>query len=136
MGVGSIGFTGTRDLDAVSHLRLQKLMEMLTRFRERGYQDFHHGDCVGADAYAHGVVAWLGFNITIHPPTDSKHRAYCMGAVEVRARQAYLVRNHNIVNSCDVLLALPRDKNREVLRSGTWATVRYGWKQDKRVIVL
>jgi hypothetical protein len=37
--------------------------------------------------------------------------------------KSYLDRNHDIVDSCSILLALPTGQ--EILPSGTWATIRY-----------
>lgn len=48
-------------------------------------------------------------------------------------RKPNLVRNKDIVESTDVLLACP--KGPEELRSGTWSTVRLARKQGKRVVI-
>ena len=42
----------------------------------------------------------------------------------------YLDRNHDIVDQTDLLIATPKE-NTEVLRSGTWATIRYAKKINK-----
>jgi hypothetical protein len=95
---------------------------------------FRHGDCVGADAEAHAIALELGWPVVIHPPANPKRRAYCDGGV-VKGPRPYLVRNHDIVDACDFLIAAPRQR-KEVLRSGTWATVRYARKVGKEVIIL
>ena len=48
----------------------------------------------------------------------------------------YLKRNEDIVNKCDVLIACPIDKNKEILRSGTWATIRKARKLNKTIYLL
>jgi predicted Rossmann fold nucleotide-binding protein DprA/Smf involved in DNA uptake len=45
-----------------------------------------------------------------------------------------LVRNRAIVNSSGLLIAAPAGE--EILRSGTWSTVRYARSKDKRVRIL
>ena len=47
----------------------------------------------------------------------------------------YLVRNHDIVDVCDVLVATPGQKE-EQIRSGTWATIRYARKIRKQIIIV
>jgi len=56
-------------------------------------------------------------------------------ADEYRNPQDYLVRNQDIVNECDVLVATPKENN-EVLRSGTWATIRRATKAKKPVLIV
>jgi len=96
---------------------------------------FHHGDCIGADADAHDIVLSIcGTEIHIHPPTESKYRACCIGAhLEYRAAP-YLQRNHNIVDSTSLMIATP--EGAETLRSGTWATIRYALKKKKEVYII
>lgn len=122
-----IGFTGTsKGMSVGQRAALER------ELRGRTFT-FHHGDCVGADAQAHDIAKAAGGSIVIHPPTDSKARAYCVGG-RVLPPYPYLERNHHIVDACDVLIAAPRGA--EVLRSGTWATVRYAQKIGKPVLVL
>ena len=61
-------------------------------------------------------------------------RAFCIGTI-VKEPQPYLQRNHNIVNECDMLVAFPSTSN-EVLRSGTWSTIRYAKKAKKPVEII
>jgi len=126
----NIGFTGTRSgMTERQKKELRKYLEM---------QDcggiFHHGDCVGADAEAHQIASRLGYEIVIHPPKNPKERAYCW-SVFVKPEKEYLKRNHDIVDDSNILLAAPKSK-KEVVRSGTWATIRYAHKIGKKVIVL
>ena len=97
--------------------------------------EFHHGDCVGADEQAHTVVR-KHFNCSIHGhiPVRTNSRAYCKFDVIYKAKP-YLVRNHDIVDMVDLLLAAPYE-NTEVVRSGTWATVRYARKVNRELIML
>ena len=125
-----IGFTGSQQgmnqdqMDAISFM-IHTLMPSLV----------HHGDCIGSDAIFHHMCVQAGIPIIIHPPTKSSKRAFCMDAYEVKKTQDYLVRNRNIVDACDILIAVPNTVE-EKRRSGTWSTVRYAHKQGKEVYVV
>lgn len=113
-----IGFTGTRD--GMSESQKQALRVALGSASE-----FHHGDCIGADAEADAIARQLGIAVVIHPPTDSSRRAFCVRPGDVvRAPRPFIERNHAIVDESQQLIAAPKS-DVEALRSGTWATVRY-----------
>ena|SRR5262245_14670176 len=123
-----VGFTGTRNKP--TDYQEKRLLELFMFLQSKGATALHHGDCVGADVLAHKLAIRAGFEVIyIHPPTDGKLRAYCdalgtpiKGGV-LEAPRPYLTRNRDIVQSSAVLVAVPsRD---EIVRSGTWATVRY-----------
>lgn len=117
----------------------QVLEEYLEYLLKDNFLEFHHGDCVGADAEAHKI--FLGkVSIVIHPPIDTKKRVFCGGdsagnGVTILKAKDYLDRNHDIVDATDFLIATP-DGYKEKLRSGTWATIRYAQKQGKIVAVI
>ncbi len=94
--------------------------------------EFHHGDCIGADAEAHDIFGLMDVPIVIHPPVNEAKRAFRKGTV--LPAKDYLARNHDIVDACDVLIACPSGK--EKLRSGTWATIRYARKIGKPVRII
>lgn len=140
-----IGFTGTRvGMTASQHARLVALLVELDP------AEFHHGDCVGADEQAHEVVrrfivpgatvirtldqVWGGCRIVIHPPHSQKYRANCKGD-EMRFVKDYIIRNHDIVDETDVLVAAPKSPEEE-MRSGTWATIRYAMRIGRRVEII
>jgi hypothetical protein len=126
-----IGFTGTKQgmTDEQKALVHQMLYEKADRIIS-----VHHGDCIGADADFHHIAAALNIFITIHPPENPKFRAFCKGAI-THPEKGYLERNHDIVNDTSVLIATPAGK--EVLRSGTWATIRYARKLKRcRYIIM
>jgi len=129
-----IGVTGTRKGMRIGQkVAFRMFLKGANVNREHLGAVLHHGDCVGADAEAHEIAESFGMSVVIHPPEDPKHRAFCK-ADEYRERQPYLKRNEDIVNSCDILVAVP--SGRERLRSGTWATVRYARKRGTPVVVL
>lgn len=48
----------------------------------------------------------------------------------------YLKRNDDIIKNSQILIACPIDKTKEILRSGTWSTIRKARKLDKNVLIL
>ena len=138
MGKGDvlhIGFTGTRNMDAVLNNRIESLAACLFEFGDEEPFIFHHGDCVGADAYAHSIVLQIpNAKIHVHPPSNARLRAGCRSHYEEEPLP-YMDRNKQIVKSAGLMLALPTDPEREVLRSGTWATVRAARKADVPLLI-
>ena len=96
--------------------------------------EVHHGDCLGGDAEFHAICLDLEFEIHIHPPLIPKNRAFCHPADFTYTPKAYLSRNHDIVDACDILIAAPAKP--ETRRSGTWATIRYARKQKKPIALI
>lgn len=133
-----VGFTGTQNgmTDSqfryvVTVLAMRALVTSTVAFEQA---EFHHGDCVGADAEASLVARAMGFRVVMHPPVDPSKRAFTIANV-TRPPAPYLKRNEAIVDETDMLLATPATA-REQTRSGTWATIRYALKNGKHVIVI
>ena len=125
-----VGFTGTaRGLKKAQSFTLAKILYKLS---QKGMTEFHHGDCIGADETAHRMVETMpGVKIIVHPPLKDDKRAFCKGD-EYREPDEYLTRNQNIVDACHTLVATPGEE-KEVQRSGTWATVRRARKDKKPI---
>lgn len=124
------GFTGTQDgMTAVQKERVYQLLDSMWPI------EFHHGDCIGADAEAHLIAKGLRIAVVIHPPTNERKRAFCKGARETREPLPYIQRNHSIVDETDCLIATPKAPQ-EVQRSGTWSTIRYARKIGRVVWVI
>lgn len=128
-----VGFSGTRK--GMSQYQKDQLRYILMHTQDP-ISEFHHGDCIGADADAHEIVRTTlpDAIIVIHPPSDSGKRAKCAGDRLV-PEKPYLERNHNIVDATDIMIFAPAG-NKEELRSGTWSTFRYAKKQCKGVCLL
>lgn len=136
-----IGFTGSRrGLTAKQKIILSELIPPKSF-------ELHHGDCVGADEWAHEFVYYYGHHkkrIVVHPPSDPKLRAFCGlikfsgDFVEIREEKEYLERNKDIVDETEYLLAFP---NRDIVHrgpggGGTWSTVRYAKSVGKPVTIV
>ena len=128
-----IGFTGTRK----GMTEKQKSYVSFHLWHNSAFSsgEVHHGDCVGADAEFHYMATKLGCAIIKHPASNvGNQRANCLGGIELKAKPP-LERNHDIVDTVNFMIAAPGE-NHEVLRSGTWATIRYARKVGKKLVVI
>jgi len=128
-----IGFTGTRlgmtdEQKEVISDALEYALEITS---------VHHGICVGADEQFHSIALELGIPIIGHPPEEVVYLAKIPDEEFEHLFQPkrYLARNREMVDNCDVVYATPKEYE-EVLRSGTWATVRYAIAKEKLVGVV
>lgn len=96
--------------------------------------EFHHGDCVGADADAHDIAENLPYWIISHPPVNETKRAF-KKAHEFRTPKDYLARNKDIVAETERLVATPGEFE-EQLRSGTWSTIRHARKLGRPIWIV
>jgi hypothetical protein len=131
-----LGFTGTRI--GMSENQKSQLIVILKTIMSMDFLSvhFHHGACIGADIEADQIARNLGCKIHIHPSTDSNTRVFCeeLGDITYEPKPP-LVRDKDIA-LCDILIAAPKSDNR-IIRSGTWATVRYYEKlHGKEAIIL
>ena len=112
-----IGFTGTRR--GMSDSQRLQFLSVMRWFHD--VTEFHHGAAIGADSEADEMVRQMNGVDTVvkHPATKGKE----------------LERNRDIVEVADILIAVPRD-DREELRSGTWATIRYARAKGIPIVML
>lgn len=127
-----VGFTGTRR--GLTDPQRWMLEVTLSKAAER-FEALHHGDCVGADEVAHQIALKYGMPVVIHPPENTKLRAWCQRAAKIHDAQPYLERNRSIVRETDWLIACP-DTEHEVTRSGTWSTVRFARGLHSRILII
>ena len=131
MNILKIGFTGTER--GMTQFQKDWLYSALDSYSyEPGERWFLNGDCIGADIEAAVIAESLGFKIWLFPPNNPSRRAFFKDPAKIEIGLPYLVRNHRIVENCDLLFAVPFE-NYEVLRSGVWSTVRYAKKLGKYV---
>ncbi len=139
-----IGFTGTRNgmtprqMCWLSIWLHSQFVNNDSHHLQLSHAEFHHGDCKGADAQATEIARSIGYKIHVHPPSNPAGRAFTfIEGDKAYPPKEYLYRNHDIVNATTKLFACPKEPI-EVLRSGTWATIRYGRKvlgRDNVVVI-
>lgn len=136
-----LGFTGTRE--NVTDAQVALFVQLVTAAFPT---ELHNGCCVGADDFATLKITSMNMErilegksqckIIGHPPTKSNFLSKrSLGYYdELRPELPYLVRNRNIVDETEALIAMPNDV--EVLRSGTWSTVRYARKLKRPIFII
>ena len=117
-----VGFTGTRT--GMSEEQRDQFCLMLACFRSKNMNVFHYGAHADVELKADVEAATIaggemGFELEPH----------------CASRGGELVRNRDIVAAVDVLIAAPL-VDKEELRSGTWATIRYARAARKPVVML
>lgn len=127
-----VGITATRK--GCNQDQKDALEITLLYLRGKGYSWFHHGDCVGGDQDGHDLAIKGGYDIWVHPPDNPSLRAFCCFDKSSPSKP-YLVRNQDIIDKSDILIACPAEK-KEQLRSGTWSTVRKARKKGIPIIVI
>lgn len=137
-----IGFTGTQR--GMTIPQTEAVKSFLTS--QLGWMtEFHHGDCIGADAEADLIVRrYVNIPktvIVIHPPKKDEKRAWCpvldieMWATTILLDpKDYLDRNRDIVEQTDILVAASAGMT-ENQRSGTWYTVRHARRLKKGIFI-
>jgi hypothetical protein len=130
-----IGFTGTRN--GLTDEQDEALSELVNRLQPG---EVHHGMCVGADEAFHKIVVAGEYfvNIEGHPPTIPDHMMEYNEEefFKIHFPRPYLERNRDIVKQSQMLIACPEGP--EVIRSGTWSTIRYlkkhNWVKDHYIV--
>lgn len=123
-----IGFTGTSN--GMTPNQKQRVSDLLQEFKPSLVR---HGDCVGADTEFHQIACSLNIKTCIHPPDNDSKRAFSQSN-SILPVKPYLDRNKDIVDMSDMLIATP-ESVKEVIRSGTWSTVRYAKRVGREVII-
>ncbi len=126
-----VGFTGTRK--GMTEFQKSEVRRILTEYMHGRSMEAHHGDCIGADTDFHNICMDMWYPIVLHPSNLST-RVWNRGAIYTHEPKPPLVRDHDIVDVVDIMLAAPKGK--EILRSGTWATIRYARKMGKEIHII
>jgi len=127
-----IGFTGTQA--GMTYAQRGTVGRLLLERMPLG--EFHHGDCVGADAEAHDFALMAGASIHVHPCDITDKRAWKIAGVDwVGVVKPPLQRNRDIVRAVDIMVCAPRMFIEE-LRSGTWSAIRFARKQRVPLLIV
>jgi len=130
-----IGATGT-----ITGVLKTQVREVTHEFRGAGQFSLIHGGARGADEIMDAVARLYNLLSVDIYPCDPKRYEYWKRKIldditTIHDLHLPLVRNRIIARECDRLIAMPKEMH-EVLRSGTWSTVRYtrGYKKPITII--
>lgn len=129
-----LGFTGTRR--GLSPTQFHALSLVIQQYGE--FTELHHGCCIGADEQAHRELSpFVSGDIVGWPCTLTNQVSdWCLDhCTKLMSTKPPLVRNQQIVQHCDILVAAPLTSE-EQLRSGTWHTIRYARRRGMKPIIL
>ena len=125
-----LGITGTRK--GMTEKQFNCIKNMIKE--DSTVTHFHHGDCQGVDVQVailfehYRPDVWI-----ISHPSNGPTRAHGP-ADETMKPKDYLVRDQDNVNASDYLWAAPNGA--EIVRSGTWATVRMARKKGIPITIV
>jgi hypothetical protein len=128
-----VGFTGTQK--GMTDAQAKTLLVALASLAPGR---FHHGGCIGSDAEADAIAHSLGYEMHLHPPIKIDKIANLnrdLSKDTVYEAKDYLIRDTDIAKAAQVLIATPRERH-EVMRSGTWATIRRGRRYSTFVVII
>lgn len=124
---GVVGFTGTRL--GMSSKQLEQVQSILKNLNPKLVV---HGGCKGADKEFHDIALKQQRKIRIRPCGYlSSHHPQC----EIMPVKPPLKRNLDIIKDASVIIATPPTET-EIIRSGTWHTIRHAAKQKVKVIIV
>jgi hypothetical protein len=135
-----VAFSGTRagmtekQADALRYVLEQIRFATIALGDRTARDEFHHGDCIGADEQARTIAKAREFHLHCHPgfPEGDPQRAGTENDETYPVRPP-LARNKEMVELADIVIAAPYSAA-ERLRSGTWATVRHARKTSTSLI--
>jgi hypothetical protein len=130
---GSWGFTGTRaGMSVPQH-------DWCKRLLSDGHPSiFRHGGAYGADTQIHAIRRDSKFAGVTHVwPADPKRRAMFLNQRDVKVEDVMdpLIRNEEIVRRSTFMIAAPHTQY-EIIRSGTWHTIRCAIRHGKPTLIL
>jgi hypothetical protein len=122
-----LGFTGTRN-----QLTMQQRTWLVEFVKETQPEEAAHGDCIGADEEFHSILRAYARScrIEIWPSIHPTMRAYCDGDI-IHESLPSLERDQLIVDFATEFVGCP-PTNKEITRSGSWATLRKARKKYRR----
>jgi len=134
-----VGFSGTRR--GMTERQKDVFYDLVCSLP--GIDEFHHGDCVGADDDAVDIIHEIMMSgdpgqpikIVAHPGPVAAMRANNPHSDETRKPLPFLDRNRNIVDETGILIACPGEVE-EIVRSGTWSAIRHAKKTGKRLYII
>jgi len=133
-------FTGTK-LGMTSAQRTTVLIVVRDHVRVGEWTHAIHGCCEKSDRDFHEIAWSLKLARELHPGTEEQ-RLWAVNHMDTQRDTVFpvpldanpqLTRNRTMVDRGGILVAAPRQMH-EVLRSGTWATIRYARNLGREIV--
>lgn len=125
-----VGFTGTR-----SGMTDKQRAAVATLLFKLSPDSSVHGDCLGADADFDAICKEQQIDCGIRPCTFDNMRAWCDSEVLAEPKRP-MERNRDIVADADVMIACPPNYERIRKGSGTWATIGFAQRAEKKLWIV
>lgn len=127
-----LGFTGTQQ--GMTDLQ-KKVLYRFVSFLD--LDEFHHGDCIGADDQAASIVYELRPLVPIHshPCIITNKRAFNPHASVTYPPKPPFDRNKIIVEASSHMVAAPKEMQRQN-KGGTWHTVKYSIAHKTPLLII
>jgi len=130
-----IGFSGSqRGMTEAQRATVARLLQEFYRM-ELGVGLFRHGHCRGADEQAAMIAGNIGYVTVAYPGADTPDKWTTFVSTYTRAAYPNLERNQRICDDSMIMIAAPA-QDTEVLRSGTWATIRRARKDNVPLFIV
>jgi len=124
------GFTGTMNgMTKAQKIAVVNLLGTLD------VEVLHHGCCKGADVEANDFAVALGVKTYGHPSTVTNTQRECTLHKMYLAFPPLVRDKHIVMEGTHGLIATPKTP-KEVLRSGTWTTVRYARAMQRKIWIV
>lgn len=130
-----IGMTGTKEgMTFPQRIGFRYVLSSYWMYKEQEGGRFHHGDCIGADEQGALIATHFGYYTVSHPPIIESLRAFHKSDL-ILPPKPYIDRDHDIVDISRIIIGTPKTA-KEILRSGTWATIRFAKKLHKEHFII
>lgn len=133
-----IGFTGSRT--GITLGQQVTVLDILQHFFvPETNNEFHHGNCVGADEQALMMAEAVGWWTVAHPANGLDDlQISVFSSDEAWNYKHPLTRNKDIVEETEYLIACPKESTepKPARGQGTWSTVRYARQRGKQLVIV
>ena len=128
----NLGFTGTQE----GMSKDQKTAFIQLIYKLENIKRYHHGNCIGSDCESVAIINSKLPDVKIYAhPSNIKNKQCSFDRGFFYPAKPPLIRNHDIVDAIEKLIATPKEQS-EIVRSGTWATIRYARKKKREVYII
>jgi hypothetical protein len=132
----NVGFTGTRNgMTLAQRKEVENILELHSYRRLTNRGVLHNGLAIGADKDAAVIARNIGWTVAGYPSDRPEQTCDFVPDWYAQDPKPPLKRNPDIVDASEVMIATPGEFH-NILRSGTWATIRYTRINNKPLYIV